>query len=1368
MTIDAAKHPGAHLRAKIIPKGMAVTKAAEVLGVSRPTLSNLLNGNAALSPDMAIRLEKVFNVPRAELMEMQARYDEAQARHQSAPASAQPYVPPFLSLKANDIEAWVEGNIASRSRLAVFLRMLVHSTGRGLAKVDFPGNDDAEKAGWDGLIEAAEATPWIPQGTSGWEFGVNKDIKKKADGDYAKSLDAVALEARRSMTFVFVTPRRWAGKAAWVKTRAAEGAWKAVVAYDAGDLEQWLEQSIAGQTWFANETERPARSVRTLERVWKDWAQVTTPPLAGALFASAREATTRVLKNYMLKPEGGPIVIAADSIEEALAYLAQTFTPENDETLGALRDRVLVFDTPGVLPDLAQGAPAFVPVATTREVERELAALPASTPAITIYPRNVANPEPHIVLEPAGYETFKAALEAMGKDRDDVDRLGKESGRSLTVLRRRLATIPAIRTPAWAAEIATARALRPFLFVGAWNTHNEADKTALALLTDTDYSALEDEAQHLTRLNDTPVWSIGAFRGAVSKIDLLFAIADVVTSDDLAKFYDLARMVLGEDDPALDLPEKDRWAAAIHGKSREFSAAFRNGVRETLVLLAVHGAALFRKRIGVDTEVETIKILRELLPTPLTSRALEAQDSDLPTYAEAAPDEFLSIIERDLTRSESAVLGLLRPADASIFGAFPSRTGLLWALEGLAWNPRTLPRVVFLLAQLAKVEINDNWGNKPIESLLSIFRAWMPQTAADLDTRKTLLSTLAEKYPETGWTICMAQFGEHHQVGDYTHKPRWRADGYGYGEPVPTWGPIHAFARHAIDLALAWPQQTLKTLSDLIDRLHDLDPTYRTRVWELVEAWATREASDAEKAALRDKIRTATLSPRGARRAKKSSDPKALIAAAKAAYSALEPSDPLNRHAWLFKTSWVDWDAAELDSAEELDFDAREARITSLRLAALKAVFDALGVEGIFELARRGDAAWAIGVLLPQLFTADELHAILVNIADRDLARDDPALRALTSAMLHAITEDAREALFSALLTALPAHDVVRFFFLAPFTPATWKRVAGGGADLDAAYWRDAPPEPVRDSVIHATSAVEKLLGVGRPMAAFASLRFFIDDADPELLMRLFLAIARNDSEVTAVRIEHYHLKKVFARISSSAAIPLEQKALLEFAWLEGLAHGHDERKESEIPSLEALINDDPTLFIQAVAWMYKRKDGGVDPEPFRVPKERVSAMAEKGYKLLRALRRIPGRDENGALDGARLGQWVGRVRQGCDELSRQVVGDLAVGELLAHAPSDLDGVWPCRAVRDVVEDVHSEDIVRGMSTGAFNARGTVWRGAGGDQEREIAERYRRWGQAIQASHPFVANHLLFGLAKTYEYDAEREDLDAHIRRRLE
>src|SRR5688500_12690573 len=99
-------HPGTRIKAEVIPTGMSVTKAAALLGVGRPALSNLLNGNAALSADMAARLEKAFNYPRTLLLEMQANYDAAKATQRTAPANAKSHVPPFLGIKANQIERW--------------------------------------------------------------------------------------------------------------------------------------------------------------------------------------------------------------------------------------------------------------------------------------------------------------------------------------------------------------------------------------------------------------------------------------------------------------------------------------------------------------------------------------------------------------------------------------------------------------------------------------------------------------------------------------------------------------------------------------------------------------------------------------------------------------------------------------------------------------------------------------------------------------------------------------------------------------------------------------------------------------------------------------------------------------------------------------------------------------------------------------------------------------------------------------------------------------------------------------------------------------------------------------------------------------
>ena len=76
-----AVHPGEWLRAEIIePAGLSVTGAAERLHVTRQTMSNLLNGNAGLSAEMAIRFEKAFGLKAETLVRMQSAYELTEAR----------------------------------------------------------------------------------------------------------------------------------------------------------------------------------------------------------------------------------------------------------------------------------------------------------------------------------------------------------------------------------------------------------------------------------------------------------------------------------------------------------------------------------------------------------------------------------------------------------------------------------------------------------------------------------------------------------------------------------------------------------------------------------------------------------------------------------------------------------------------------------------------------------------------------------------------------------------------------------------------------------------------------------------------------------------------------------------------------------------------------------------------------------------------------------------------------------------------------------------------------------------------------------------------------------------------------------------
>jgi antitoxin HigA-1 len=81
MPMKNPPHPGRSIRnACLEPLGLSITEGAEVLGVTRQTLNNVVNGKSGISPEMAIRLSKAFGSTPETWLRMQLAYDLAQAR----------------------------------------------------------------------------------------------------------------------------------------------------------------------------------------------------------------------------------------------------------------------------------------------------------------------------------------------------------------------------------------------------------------------------------------------------------------------------------------------------------------------------------------------------------------------------------------------------------------------------------------------------------------------------------------------------------------------------------------------------------------------------------------------------------------------------------------------------------------------------------------------------------------------------------------------------------------------------------------------------------------------------------------------------------------------------------------------------------------------------------------------------------------------------------------------------------------------------------------------------------------------------------------------------------------------------------------
>ena len=900
---------------------------------------------------MAMRFEKAFQADASALLEMQARYDELEARAGEDDIVVRAYAPAYLEITARQIAAWAD-TIDAREQLPALLRTLVHSTGSNLAAVDFPAFDNSQRRGWDGQVTSGSATPWIPRGQSGWEFGCNKNPETKAETDYQTRTASAPSKERKSRTFVFVTPRNWSGKHSWAKDKTTRGEWKDVRAFDASDLEQWLEQSIPAQTRMREFQGGAGQKVTTLGQIWLEWAAVTKPELPEELFAPAAERHQKQLEKWLKEPPASPFVVTADSMLEALAFL-NCALKRLVETCPGNYERAVVIRSVAGFRTIPKDSSNFVAIVASSEVERALAGLQKNTHTIIVRGRNTVNDDANIALDLLGNEPFREALRHTGLNDPRIDRLARESARSPTILRRRLAQVEADKVPPWANDNNVARALIPLIFVGAWDSSADADKEILSCLTDRPYEDAERTIAQLQTMDEAPIWSIGQLRGVVSKIDALYAAHRALTKEDLENFLFAAEVVLSEQDPALELPEDQRWAANLYEKGRDHSSALRQGLCDTLVLLAVHGNALVGERLGIDLEAPVGGVVRRLL-TPSAASPWLSQKNDLPQYAEAAPDTFLSIIEADLNSEDPKIAVLFAPADTGFLGDCP-RSGMLWALELLAWKPERLVRVTSILAKLCAWKINDNWANRPMGTLKSIFRFRMPQTAASLDQRNWALETLTKKFPEVGWQVCVDQFDPGSTLGDYSSKPRWRTDAYDAGE-VTTRSEAQQGQRKATELALDWSVHDEHSLGDLVGRLEALSPDHRNRVWELVAAWNDTGPTDSQKAALRERIRRCALTRRSRHRGIDNAEREC----ARQAYARLESQNPVVRHQWLFLSQWVDESADEFED-EHLDYQKREERIARQQREALQEVWAESGLDGIKELCRLGNASRVVG-----------------------------------------------------------------------------------------------------------------------------------------------------------------------------------------------------------------------------------------------------------------------------------------------------------------------------------------------------------------------------------------------------------------------
>lgn len=892
--------------------------------------------------------------------------------------------------------------------------------------------------------------------------------------------------------------------------------------------------------------------------------------------------------------------------------------------------------------------------------------------------------------------------------------------------------IPPTKAFAWDnAEFGPALTVASLL--GGWDENSEGDMTFIADLTKSDPTSWLRTMREVIQLPDAPIRQRGGVWSIRDRGDLWQRMASRVFDEQLQAIRDLSPRVLGERDPRFDLQAGERFAATIYGKTPEHSRALRHGLAETLALLGARSARLRNCSVGAADTAAEIAVRTSLESDEWVTWA--SLNDILPLLAEASPAEFLNAVERALS-ADPCPFDQLFAEESSGFGGSNYMTGLLWAMETLAWEEQYLVRATVLLGGLAARDPGGQWANRPSNSLTTIFLPWLPQTLAAMEKKKVAIQTLVREHVDAGWNLLLSLMPKHTSVSSGSQKPQWRAV-LPEGElPCPTnqvyWDEVVEYSNMAADLASG----NLTLLLQLVDHLDTLPQTTASRVLGMMSSADVVSLPEEDRFGLWVSLSSIARKHRrfhDADWAMPSRRVEELVSAAEK----LAPKRPEIRHRVLF--SGDDWDLYDGD-----DWKEQEKALEDRRREALTEIHAEHGDDGVMAFADTVGSPAHVGYS----FASVDAVAATQRIVPHLLRAESVALQQFADGYVRGCLRRGDWDWVDSVDTAgWSADDIARFLMSLPFESETWKRVEcmlEGEARL---YWRNVTVNPYQPSE-NLRVAIDRLLEFGRPRAAIDCLARQIRDDSPldgSTAIEALLAAVGSDEPIYSLHT--HHVTSLIEALQRDPSTSKDRLLRVEWVYLSILGR----YGEANPRTLESTLASDPAFFIEIIRMVYRsnRESGDETSEEKR-------AMARNAYRLLQEWRTIPGSSSDGVFRTQDFEKWIDAVMQSAKESGHLEVALHRVGSVLIHSPADQDGLWLHRSVAAMLNRDDMVDLRRGFALAIYNSRGTHLVDPTGEAEKKLARGYDHKAEEVENAGYFRLAATLREIADSYRQEAEK------------
>lgn len=1240
-----------------------------------------------------------------------------------------------MKITASNIISWVENNNKlAQQELPRIIRRLCYSASSTKA-ISFPAGDSTFMPSWDGILDSSEQTAWIPMGKSVWEIGTDKSITSKANSDFLKRIGDTSNSFQSEHTYIFITPRRWKNKQKWINKAKSKGSWKDVIAYDVSDLEEWLETQPSVALEVAELMEIAGFGIQSTQRFYQNWSEQCRPPISMDAFCTGRtEIFTKIeshITDAISNNTESVINVYSDSIEESAVSVVVAIC-----SYSAITNAVIVSSIEG-WQFVEKNPEINLVICASLEVAKHAI---SREKLVVIVPQLIGNEvqSTSLVVERTTHSDFAKALELIGEEKSDADRLAQQTGRSWTVYRRVKAINSAIKHPPWLDD--SNLSLHLLCLLGSWNSSNPNDKNLVAEIADTAYEEIESSLLQLKSVDDSPVVKIGNVWKVKSPIETLYLVGKYLTDELVDRFFTQLERVFSIPDPALELDVKDRWASAIYDKSFPFSSVLIDGMTNSLVKLTVRGDIT-----NIDFSSRINQLVHTLLSTEDKAQWLTLE-SYFRSFAEASPEEFLQALETDLLKETSCIEYLFSESSTdyvSVSGQVYF-TNLLWALEILAWNPTYLARVCSILVKLQGNKVPSNYGSNPYNSLFySLFRPWFPQTNATVEQRIQLLNKLLQKHEQLVFDICLSQVNKKKDMAIPNSQPRWRDDNAGHivYESDRYKAVSYAFNK-CFELARLNISRTLAII-DIYDCQH---PDAWTNVQNTLNVLQSSGVSDADCIQFQDKFRQikhdVTVYDWYVPENKED-----FISKLEQYIELFKPTSLIQESLWLFDSHYL----RHLRTERKQNHQEIEIESNRIRIDALSGIYIEKGVDGLFELFSlvKEKILCAYLIIESKTVTIDGCKQYMIQ--NQQYLKADVLLAFILSDRRIAVDNFKSFFADGKIKNIISSEEYLKILTGLPFNQNTWNEVANHSQDIIHHYWENTNVYHLswleKDEEVDI--AITQLMQAKRPVALIDFIGCYYKSLSPyQLLSILELLITEPETQISS----SYKVGEIIDYLESQDDIDETKLLKVEYNLFALFEYEGTHR----LKTLYRILMNEPDFFMQLILCVYGEKPKELS--------ESEKTNAVHAYKILKGCQFLPAVNKLNEIDEQRFSQYITEIREKSKLAGVIEACDSVLGQILSNSPAQDDEKSILNCVADILDLPDAKDIRNGFDTGIMNQGEVTSREIydGGIQERELADKYNKLAQPWAITHPFVAQ-MFRDIAKSYERKAKCYDTYAQL-----